>query len=303
MELIKREDDYQGWLKQRTETVGSSQICAIMGLSGYESRLSLWKKYREKSLEIEDNDFLYFGRMAEPIIVGLFERQTGYKVTPNGETVSFDRPGFEFAVATPDGFYVKDNEAILLECKTSTRDFDTWKLGELPIYVACQVQWQMGVLGVSKATVACLLGGYPDLVKIDVEFDSEVFEMMLKAAQGFLKMVEEGRQPQAGSLDAAVLRELNPQEKGLQTEIQGSELAILAEKWVQLGTERKLADSAAKKLKEEQEAIQNKIVQAMGKAQFGYFAETNLIAKATVVNMPAQVRQPYSYTRFSIKEA
>ena len=303
MELIKREENYEGWLNQRAKTVGSSQICTILGLSGYESCLSLWKRYREKDMLIEDNDFLYFGKMAEPIVIGLFERQTGFKVEANGETVSLARKGFEFAVATPDGFYLKDSDPVLLECKTSTRDYDLWKVEELPIYVACQVQWQMGVVGVKKATVACLLGGYPDLIKIDVDFDPEVFEMMLKAAQGFLKMVHEGKQPPAGALDAKILRELNPQEKGLQVEISGSEMASLAERWLQLGSERKIAEFAAKKLKEEQDAIQNKIVQKMGKAQLGYFAESNLVAKATEVKMPAQVRNPYVYTRFSIKEA
>jgi putative phage-type endonuclease len=299
MENPNRDENKDAWLKSRLNTIGSSQIATVLGLNGYESKLALWHRYVNQDLSIPDNEFMFFGREVEPIIIKLFERQTGHVVTPNNDTYTMD--GSEFAACTPDGFYEEDGEPNILECKSSTGNFELWKNGKLPDYVACQVHWQMGITGIRKCTVACLLGGHPDLIKIPVEFDVDTFQVMLLEAESFLEMVREVIQPKAGYLDMNLLEEMNPTEKGKEIDLNDIELSQKAERLMAIKHEKAEVDKQSRAFDKEKKGIEAEIKQQMGDANIAHFPINDLTFTATPVNVKEQYRDAYSYVRCSIK--
>jgi putative phage-type endonuclease len=142
-------DERTEWLAWRKLGIGASDIAALIGMSKYASPMSIWTDKLGLSPMDEDNDYLEYGRRAEPMLVGYFEdRNPGLFVVDCQARIV--HPEVPWHRATLDGYVVEHPDGGplgVVEFKTT--GFDVWD--EIPDAYACQVQWQMHCTGTSHA--------------------------------------------------------------------------------------------------------------------------------------------------------
>ncbi len=121
-----------------------------------------WLEERSKGIGIdgpvESNEAMEMGHLLEPAVAQRFEEITGNWVVKNSAgdwiAVDNDRPWLR---VSPDRVYIPAGKKRtranwrILECKTTSQVIDP---ENIPLYWRCQVQYQMGVLGIKKASVA-----------------------------------------------------------------------------------------------------------------------------------------------------
>jgi len=129
------------WLAWRKSGIGASDVAALIGMSNFASPYSVWADKMGLSDPTEDNDYMEFGRRAEPMLTGYFEdRHPGLFVVD--QQARCEWPGNPVHRATLDGRVVEHPDGVpvgLVEYKTG--GFDLWD--EIPDAYACQAQWQM----------------------------------------------------------------------------------------------------------------------------------------------------------------
>jgi putative phage-type endonuclease len=95
------------WHELRSKRIGGSEVGAIVGASKYESAYSLWaKKLGLISDEVSDNEFMYWGRALEPVVIDRFakDHQDFDVLRDMGTWVHNER---DYHLANPDAIYQK----------------------------------------------------------------------------------------------------------------------------------------------------------------------------------------------------
>jgi len=254
------------WLKKRSQSVGASEVAALLGLSPYESTYSLWaKKTGVDPLDFEDEpEWVRWGNLIEPIICDEYSRETGRKVIDHGryavkhsatcphlsatldrEVVAFDERGNGVMDAKNAGFY-KGSEW------TDTP----------PLIYQIQIQAQLEVTGYRWGSLAVLIGGNT-FRWCDIERDEPFIALIRKKVAEFWKLVETETPPpiDGSGSTAEVLRRLYPNDKGTTIALPG-EAMQWTDEYVKAGEEAK--DAEAK-----QQLVKNKLIAAIGENTFG----------------------------------
>ena len=144
--LILTDDSHAEWLQWRRGGIGGSEVAALVGLSPFASPMSVWASKTGLTGDIEDNEYMEFGRRAEPMIAPWFTDRTGLAII--GAQTQCEHPDNPTHRCTVDGFVVEDDRATIAqalgvaEIKTTG---DDWT--EIPDAYQCQGQWQMWVTG------------------------------------------------------------------------------------------------------------------------------------------------------------
>lgn len=192
-------------------TITATEIAAVMGLSPWQSRFSLWhKKAGLSTAPFEANPAVEWGvRLEDAVARKWEENREGHIAIATGTWQHRDRM---WQRATPDRLvYLTDTDedideadpAVLLEVKTSPFG-DGWGPAgsdEIPLHYQCQIQWQLDTLGLQTCHVALLVGGY-DYREYVVEYDKSDARMMRDAAKEFLSDVRNGHRPPIDGADA-----------------------------------------------------------------------------------------------------
>lgn len=196
------------WHAARRSGLGGSEIAAVMGLSPYESRFSLWHRKSGALGDVAQNDEMYWGTALEPVIAAEFcLRHPDLTLMPSGLWRNHRR---SYQLATPDGIFSADE---LLEVKTARYD-DGWGTpgsDEIPVHYRAQVQWYLDCLGAQRCHVAVLITG-SDYREYLVEYDQADAVTMRAAAEEFMATLLVGQRPDidAHSATYAAVRELHP---------------------------------------------------------------------------------------------
>lgn len=196
---IIRPADHAAWLRAREEGIGSSEVTILMGVNHYakNDRFHLYR--RKKGLEPGipetdkpwvDQEPLWMGHLMEASVAEGFAQKTGAWIDPESEgdwiAVRDDKP---YMRVSPDRIYVpagkehsRENWCIC-ECKTSSVLIDP---DNIPAYWTCQLQYQMGVMGIKHGAVAWITG-YPKLHHGYREFDfnPEMYALIEQAIDEF----------------------------------------------------------------------------------------------------------------------
>lgn len=170
--------------------VTATQIAAVMGLSPWQSRFSLWhKKAGLPTPPFEPSPRMEWGVRHEPTIAAKYEEDSELTLVETGTWRHGERA---WQRATPDR--LADDR--IVEIKTSEAPFEWGEPGtdEVPIYYRCQVMWQMDVLGYRRTDIAVLLG-LSDYRVYTVWFDEADAKVMREAAEQFLDDVRQGNRP------------------------------------------------------------------------------------------------------------
>lgn len=195
-----------GWDAARAGLcITATEIPAVLGLSPWQSRFSLWhKKAGLPSPPFEATPQMKWGSRFEDDVE---EEFTGaHPEWLVGEAGTWRHKERDWQRATPDRLLYPLTDADdwdgatdigepteLLEIKTSPWG-DDWEDG-LPVYYRAQALWQLDTLGLKRCRVALLILAGLVYREYVVDYDPADAELMRKRAAEFLDDVREGRRP------------------------------------------------------------------------------------------------------------
>ena len=209
--LGQHEPGSEGWEDARRWRLGGSEIAAVLGLSPWESRFSLYlqkKGFIQRSYI--DNPLQEWGRRLEPAVRGKFIEGHPGDWRPNPGL--FMRSDRSWQLANPDA--ITDGD--LLELKTAPHG-DGWGddgTDEVPVYIRCQILQYVDVFDLDGAWAAVLIRGanyreYRIVRDADAEADIEIIRT---AGEEFVTDLINSRTPDIDRHSATLqaVRELHP---------------------------------------------------------------------------------------------
>lgn len=270
------------WHAARANGIGGSEIAAVLGLSPYESRFSLW--HRKKGLigPVEESEEMYWGKEHEPAICRRFARD--HPELPVTLAPTYCHPDRPWQIANPDRHAGPD----LFEAKTA-RDAEGWGeqgTAQIPVHYRAQCLHYMDVTGARRCWVGVLIAGseYREYV---VDYDPADALMQRQAGAEFMRALAAGERPDIDGHSATyqAIREipegLDPIDIEITTELRDRFYA---------------AQDAAWTAEDELTACKGELLDAIGTGQRAV-CERERIATRTVRNgstyslMPARTRR------------
>jgi putative phage-type endonuclease len=224
------------WHAARANGLGGSEIAAVLGLSKWESPLSLWlRKAQMIPLDDEDNSEMEAGRRLEPVICEKFAdvHELGGLLQPAGTYRHIDRP---WQIANPDRFiYDMDgNVTALLEAKFAIYDEEWGEQGtdQIPPYYLAQTRWYLSVFGLDTCYVEVFIGSQGEFREYIVKAEPVDQAFLVDAAAGFMQSLAAGERPAVDGHDETyrAIRALNPGiERGRDVELSSDTFAAYLE--------------------------------------------------------------------------
>lgn len=175
-------------------TIGGSDAAAACGIDPFRSRVMLWCE-KTGRVERPESEAMTWGKRLEPVVMEVLEAR-GYIIHP---APAYTDGARAWLTGHPDGFVghqgESDGRPELLEVKTagvwSSRD---WNGGGVPIHYQAQVQHYLHLTGLTRALVACLVGGQRLEVR-EVERDDRAIETLLALEEEFFSYIASDRPP------------------------------------------------------------------------------------------------------------
>lgn len=241
-----------------------SRIAAVMGLSPFESRFSLWYRMRGEVGEPEVNPAMEWGNRLEAVVCEKFaEEHPDWVLTTTGLWQHDARP---WQVGTPDRLVNEGPARAILEAKTARYD-DGWGepgTDQIPVWYRAQVLWYLDTLGLRRAYVAVLIAG-SDYREYVIDKDRAAMadiKAMRSAARKFLTALHDGVRPDidAHGQTYQVIRELHP-------DIDPSSVDIDDGIAIELIHSKRIADIA----KDRHQEAKSRLADAMGDAHYAYW--------------------------------
>lgn len=255
------------WLR----VMSASKIAAVLGLSPWESRFSLYHRMTG-AVQDEGNDNTRRGHYLEPAIAAWFaDQHPDWLIEPTGTWLHPHRP---WQAATPDRTAtLPDGEVELVELKSSADDEGWGDPGTdaVPVYYRAQVLWQMDVLGLRRCHVAVLLPHLKFQAYV-VDYDAAEAAFMRNAAEQFLADLRAGNRPPIDDSTATyqVVRELHPDINGEETEVPAG-----------LASEFLDAIDAEHDAKQAARLARARMADAMGSARYAVANQTRIARRQT----------------------
>ncbi|MFF2383677.1 YqaJ viral recombinase family protein [Streptomyces sp. NPDC058108] len=200
------------WEEARTGlTITATEIAAVVGLSPWMSRFTLWHKKAGLAVApFEMTSAVEWGnRLEDPVAQKWQDEHPGQLAAPAGTWRHRER---EWQRATPDRliypqpaaeFEIPEQAEGLLEVKTSPFGDEWGPSGAddgVPVWYRCQVLWQMDTLGLRRTHFAVLISGH-DYREYVVDFDEAEAKILRDAAVAFLDEVRAGVRPPIDGAD------------------------------------------------------------------------------------------------------
>ena len=183
-------------VKARKSLIGGSDAAAILGLSRWETPLSVWSE-KTGAIPTEDKSGILaieVGNELENLVCKLFEKRTGKKTRRVNDYRI--HPQYSFIGCQIDRRVV--GEDAILEAKTASwRKAEEWKDDEIPQEYLVQVMQQLLVTGAAHAYIAVLIGGNQNFLWKKVERDETLIKTILdREVEFWTKFVEPRVMPQ-----------------------------------------------------------------------------------------------------------
>ncbi len=196
------------WLQR----MSASKIAAVVGLSPYQSRFSLWHRMAGLVDQEADSDEMRRGHYLEPGCAAWFADQ--HPDCRIEETGTFIHPIDEWMVASPDRLKIGPGGHVeLLQCKTAA-DREHWgdaDTDDIPVGYRAQVMWEMAVTGLRTCHLAVILP-YLEFRAYVVHYDEAEATYLRTQGRQFLDELAAGIRPDIDAHAATydVVRELHP---------------------------------------------------------------------------------------------
>ena len=199
------------WLKLMT----ASKVAAVLGLSPWESRFSLWHRMAgQLEAKPETAQTMRGHYLEDAVATWLADQYPHLRFGRTGSWVNKARP---WQCASPDRIARDGRRAVaVVEVKTAA-DWEEWGpdgSDEIPPYYRCQVVWQMDCLGLPAAYVAVLLPRL-QLRGYAITYDQGEAEFIRGEVAGFLDSLPGGPAEQMPDIDShdatyTAVRQLHP---------------------------------------------------------------------------------------------
>lgn len=184
------------WLAERRNGLGASDIAAVLNLSPWTSRYSLWAdKVGLLPLDDEPNEGQEFGLMAEQMLASYFTKRTGLYVA--GEQMTAVHPDFPWMRCSLDGLVFDgkieqlaasvDDAIAAAEWKTTGDSAAEWEANGVPPYYQTQATWTSIVTGLDTVWfgVLHLAFGRPQFRTYEFTPDADDKAVVIEAARRF----------------------------------------------------------------------------------------------------------------------
>jgi len=215
----------------RRTGVGASEVAAVVGLHPTRKPIDVYLEKIGEAEPFEGNEYTEWGHRIERVVgEAWLDRHPGKSIFTPG---TLRHPRFTFALASPDRIVVppgrraRDVWESLLEIK-NVSVYQAGAFGEgvdgegenpndeVPEHMLVQVQWQLEVADLEKATLVPLIGGH-DMREFPIVRDRELGAMLLDGVARFWAdhVTKRVPPPVDGSASyAAFLRRRFPAETG-----------------------------------------------------------------------------------------
>ena len=145
------------WLELRKQTIGGSEVSAIVGLNPYASAYSLWAERTGRIPAFEGNLRTRIGEALEDTVARLFEETSGIKVQRTN--FIWYNSAFPHMHASPDRLAVSGK--IGLEIKTTSAfNWDKFRGEDFPSQYYAQAVDYMAILEYKEWYIAVLIGNH-----------------------------------------------------------------------------------------------------------------------------------------------
>jgi putative phage-type endonuclease len=207
------------WMKRMT----ASKVAAVLGLSPWESRFSLWHRMAGLVEPTPETDQTRRGHYLEAAVADWFaDQHPEMELLPGGAWAHPDRA---WQAASPDRIATERDtwqkrSLGVVEIKTTAVD-DEWGAAgtdEIPPYYRAQVVWQLDTLGLSTAYVAVLLPRL-EFREYRIEYNADEAAYIRAEAKAFMDSLPGGPAEQRPDLDAhaqtyLAVQQLHPEISG-----------------------------------------------------------------------------------------
>jgi putative phage-type endonuclease len=141
-------------LRNQRGVISGSEIGTILGLSPWNSAISLWaEKTGRVERPVVGNTAMRLGTLVEPAIRQLYREQHPEHVVV--EVGTYAAKDFDWMHANPDGICLDENgQGYILEIKHTATYWD-----DIPEHYKAQVFWYMNVFGLKRAVFAVVNAG------------------------------------------------------------------------------------------------------------------------------------------------
>ncbi|MDR2084367.1 MAG: YqaJ viral recombinase family protein [Bacteroidales bacterium] len=207
--LLKNKDRHQ-WLKEREKGIGSSDVASILGLNPYQSAYQLWRKKKGIDLPQENNFLMKAGNYLEDAVSRFFADETGLDIIKSSaENILYVDNEKDYLRVSPDRLFWlpdmprnKSNKGIL-EIKTTQMSVDK---DNLPPYWFCQLQYQLGVVGLYQGALAWLCCGR-DFDYMNIHFVEDFYDYMIEQVDKFwIDNIIGNQEPALSSIDDVMMK-------------------------------------------------------------------------------------------------
>jgi putative phage-type endonuclease len=254
------------WLQR----MSASKIAAVVGLSQWESRFSLYHRMAGTIPPEPDDDMKRRGHYLEPAIAAWFaDQHPDCRIEETGTYIHAER---DWQSASPDRLVIHPSGHVeLLQCK-SAAEFEEWGdagTDEIPVGYRAQVLWEMDTAGVSTCHVAAILP-YLEFRAYVVHYNAEEAAFLRQEGRKFLDELEAGQLPAIDGHDATyqAVREMHP-------DIEPDRVEIPAR--IALPYLHSLA--AEKAAKTEKQRCSALVVDAMGNAKDALYLDARIASR------------------------
>ena len=189
---IIRPASREDWLKEREKGIGSSEATTLMGVNGYEDRYRLFMRKTGQMPPKTPSEQMELGHHLEPAVASRFAELTGAWIDPSseGDWIAVDSRK-DYLRVSPDRIWVPAGEPHakknwrILECKTTGMSVDP---DDIPSYWYCQLQYQMGVMGIKHGAVAWI-SSFPvfNAGYREIDFNPSYYALIVKSIDEFWK--------------------------------------------------------------------------------------------------------------------
>jgi len=175
------------WLAFRRRGIGGSDAAAVLGISPFRTGVDLY--YDKLGLPVAESEenwvAMEMGNLLEDLVVRIFAKKTGLKVTPI--KMMFQHPDHPWMLADLDRLVMfPDGSTAILEIKTTNYNArDKWEYDGRPIvppYYEAQGRHYMAVMDLDRVYYCCLYGNNEDEVIIrhidrDMAYEAELIAL------------------------------------------------------------------------------------------------------------------------------
>jgi putative phage-type endonuclease len=249
------------WLTARRSGIGGSDAAAVLGVSPWKSRFSLWAEKTGLAVESpEETEAMEWGKRLEGVIGEKYAEVTGRAVARADQGIVRIHPLMPFMLGTVDFDVIDPKRGPgILEVKTlGPFRADEWS-NEPPIHYAVQLQHYLAVTGAQWGSFAALIGGQR-FVWCDVDRNPGFIEALEAECAEFWESVVKGNAPTVDGSDSTTeaLKRLYPKDTGRVVE-----LPTEAEEW---WTEAQRCKDEIKRLETAKKESENRLKAAIGDA-------------------------------------